>query len=120
MLVAYGLGLLVAPETLTRFWPWRIDAFHGRIYSAIFLTFAVGSLILSRRSARLELQAVGISRVVLGVLSVVGLILADGVVGTVDWGRPGTVIWTVGFVVMAAVGLAMMSTKPAGSPSGTR
>ena len=116
LLATYGLGLLVAPEPLTRFWPWRIDAFHGRIYSAIFLTFAVGSFILSRRITRLELQAVGISRLVLGVLAVVGLILADRVVGTVDWGRPGTVIWTVGFGVMAGVGLAMMLSKSGASP----
>ncbi len=108
LLVLYGLGLLVAPEPLTEVWPWPIDAFHGRIYSAVFLTFGVGALLLARRSATIELRALGISRLVLGTLAILGLVLADRVVGTVDWGASGTVVWVVGFAVMALVGLLML------------
>jgi hypothetical protein len=30
----YGIGLLGAPEVFSAFWPWRLDAFHGQLYSA--------------------------------------------------------------------------------------
>jgi hypothetical protein len=115
VLCAYGAGLLVAPEPLTGFWPWGIDAFHGRIYSAAFLTVGVGSLLLAARSAPIELRALGSSRLVLGVLSVLGLVLADARVGTVDWGAPGTLVWTAAFAGMAVVGALML--RPAARPA---
>ena len=118
VLCAYGAGLLVAPEPLTGFWPWGIDAFHGRIYSAVFLTFGVGSLLLAARSAPSELRALGSSRLVLGVLSVLGLVLADARVGTVDWGAPGTLAWTAAFAGMAVVGGLML--RPAARPAPQR
>ena len=111
----YGLGLLVAPEPLTDFWPWGIDAFHGRIYSAVFLTFGVGSLLLARRSAPVERRTIGVSRLVLGVLSVAGLALADARVDTVDWAAPGSVLWTAAFAGMAVVGALML--RPAARPA---
>ena len=116
---AYGVGLLLAPDPLTDFWPWRIDAFHGRIYSAVFLTFGVGSLLLAARSAPVEMRTIGVSRLVLGVLSVAGLILADARAGTVDWGAAGSVVWTAAFAGMAVVG-ALMMLRPAARPAPRR
>jgi hypothetical protein len=118
LLCAYGAGLLVTPEPLTEFWPWTIDGFHGRIYSAVFLTFGVGSLLLSRRSAPIEMQAIGISRVVLGAFAVLGLVLADGRVGAVDWTTAGTVAWTAGFAAMAVVGATMVAAARRPEPAG--
>jgi len=107
-LCAYGAGLLVAPDPLTGFWPWNIDAFHGRIYSAVFLTFGVGSIVLAARSAPSERQALGLSRLVLGALAVAGLVLADSSAGTVDWTEPGTVLWSAAFTAIAVVGVLML------------
>ncbi|HEX2046253.1 MAG TPA: hypothetical protein VHF27_00715 [Acidimicrobiales bacterium] len=116
LLCAYGLGLLVAPEPLTEFWPWPIDAFHGRIYSAVFLAFGAGSLVLAGRSAPVELRTIGLSRLVFGGLSIAGLALADSVVGTVDYGAPGSVVWVVAMAAIAAVGVVMLGRPPAGRP----
>jgi hypothetical protein len=110
LLCAYGLALLVAPKPFTTFWPWPIDAFHGRIYSAVFLTFGVGDLLLAGRSATTEFRAIGLSRLVLGALVLVGLALADASTGSVDWLSASTLAWTAGFAAMAVVGGAMLRT----------
>ena len=41
-LVLYGTALLILPTTASAFWPWPIDAFHGQMYSVVFITSAVG------------------------------------------------------------------------------
>ncbi|WP_198016815.1 hypothetical protein [Rubidibacter lacunae] len=38
----YGVGLLLFPALFSGFWPWPLDAFHGRLYSAIFISGAIG------------------------------------------------------------------------------
>ncbi len=81
----------------------------------MFLTFGVGSLLLARRSAPVELRTIGVSRLVLGVLAVAGLALADARVDTVDWSAPGSVLWTAAFVGMAVVGALML--RPAARPA---
>jgi hypothetical protein len=70
---AYGLGLLVAPEPLTSFWPWDVDAFHARMYAAAFLTPAVAAWILSfRRRFASEYLSMGLNLVAGGFLPVFG------------------------------------------------
>src|SRR5947209_1525867 len=51
----YGIALIIAPNIFTAFWPWRIDEFHGQIYSAIFLTGAAGSIVIWFSASRIEL-----------------------------------------------------------------
>jgi hypothetical protein len=116
VLCGYGLAMLVAPEPLTDFWPWVIDTFHGRIYSSVFLTFGVGALLLAARSAPVELRAIGLSQLVFGALSLLGLVLADARVDSVDWSALGTVVWCTAMAAIAGVGLVML--RPVRTTSG--
>ncbi|MCB9134452.1 MAG: hypothetical protein H6636_03440 [Anaerolineales bacterium] len=72
----YGLGMLIAPEAMTGFWPWKVDAFHGRIYASAFLTPAAGAWILIRRSgAASEYLTFGLNLLTGGFLPVLGTLL---------------------------------------------
>jgi hypothetical protein len=69
----YGLGLLIAPEEFTSFWPWRVDAFHGRMYAAAFGTPAVATWILSfRRRFAAEYLSIGLNLSAGGFLPILG------------------------------------------------
>lgn len=77
----YGLGLLIAPEPLTTFWPWDVDAFHARIYASAFVTPAVGAWILSsRRGSASEHLTFGLNLVVGGILPILGTLWTNATV----------------------------------------
>jgi hypothetical protein len=105
----YGLGLLIAPRTLTDFWPWPIDAFHGRLYSTIFLALAVAAIMVSRVASPVELFLVGMTQLALGFFSILGLVLADVSENTVDWSALGTWVWVGGFAVLLVAGAALVA-----------
>jgi hypothetical protein len=104
---AYGAGLLVVPEWSAAFWPWPVDAFHARLYSAAFLTPALGTLLLIRAAARDEALALGLAQVTLGALPILGLVAVDAQVRRVDWTAGGTWLWVgaLSMVFLAGVGL---------------
>ena len=109
LLGLYGLGLLIAPDTFTSFWPWPIDAFHGRMYSVAYLTPAVGALLLWRASAPVELQTMGLTQGVGGLVPLIGLVIVDANVGgKVDWSASGTWLWWGSFAVLFLTGLGLV------------
>lgn len=99
----YGLGLLLAPIAFAAFWPWKTDAFHAQVYSAIFLAAATGTALFARHAPREELAALGAAQLVIGVLSIAGLIVTDAAVKRVDWTAPGTWLW---LALVAWIGLS--------------
>jgi hypothetical protein len=103
----YTIALLIAPVASTAFWPWHIDEFHGRMYSAIFLTGAVGAYILWRSAAAVELLLLGVTQSVLGLFAILGLIMANASQQTVNWTQPGTWVWIGLFVVLMLTGIVM-------------
>lgn len=107
----YGLGLLAAPDTFIDFWPWEVDAFHARLYSAIFLTLAVAAFTISQVAASIELLLVGLTQVVVGMFSILGLVIVDGSEGTVDWSALGTWVWIGAFAVLLVTGLALLAMR---------
>ncbi len=107
----YGLGLLIMPEALTAFWPWKIDAFHGRIYAATFITPAVGAWLLLRKSTASERLVLGSTLLALGVLSLAGVIWTSATVPAakqIDYASLGTWAFLGMNVVCGLVGLGLI------------
>ncbi len=109
----YGLGLLALPDTFSAFWPWKIDDFHARLYSAIFICLVVGLLTLVRAASSLELVTMGLAKVILAVFGILGLIIVDASAHRVDWAAPGTWLWIagLGMLLVAGLGLARLATQ---------
>lgn len=74
----YGLGLLVAPESLTGFWLWPVDAFHGRLYASAFLTPALGCWWLAHYGETpAEDLVMGLNLLVGGFLTLIGTLFTS-------------------------------------------
>lgn len=116
----YGALLVAAPAWLTSFWPWSIDAFHGRLYSAVFLTIALGSYLVLRRAAPNELATLGATQVTLGLSAIAGLVIVDADVQKVDWTAAGTWVWIAGFAMLALAGIWLIARGLAGRSIGAR
>jgi hypothetical protein len=110
LLGIYGLALLITPTTASAFWPWLIDAFHGQTYSSTFVTIAVGSYLIARQAASAEWKTLGITVIVVGAASILGLLLVNGTVPLerkVNWALPGTWVWLVFMTGIIITGIAM-------------
>lgn len=113
VLGGYGLALLVLGSGAAGFWPWAVgglyrDDFVARIYSAAFLTPAVGAALLVRAGTPQEDRTLGATQVVSGVAAVAGLVVVDSSLHRVDWARPGTWLWLALPVGIVAVGLLLL------------
>lgn len=111
---AYGLGQLVAPQQLTNFWPWRVDAFHARMYAAAFMTPAVGAWILSfRQQFAVEYLSSGLNLVVGGLLPILGTLWTNTQVPAerqVNFSAAGTWIFFILFFLTSLLGLTLIVT----------
>jgi hypothetical protein len=89
------------------------DDFMARLYSAAFLTPAVGALLLVRVGSPHEDRALGSTQVVSGVAALVGLLIVDASLRRVDWSLPGTWAWVALCIGIAAVGVLLLRGRPA-------
>jgi hypothetical protein len=108
----YGLALLIAPTESAGFWPWSIDAFHGRMYSVAYLTPALGAILLWNAAAAIERLALGLTMAVGGLVPIVGLVVIDMQKDNVAWGL-GTWLWLGSFLVLFLSGAGMASRSGA-------
>jgi hypothetical protein len=104
----YGLALLIIPATAAGWWPWPINDIHARIYSAIFVAYGVGSVVLARSASSDELRTVGIGHAVFALSAVGGLVLVDMARHAVNWSAAGTWAWIGMFAVMLAGGVSLV------------
>ena len=110
----YGLCLLIAPELLTRFWPWPVDDFHARMYAAAFGTPAVAAWILSfRRRFAAEYLSMGLNLVAGGFLPILGTLwtnISVPVERQIDFSSAGTWIFFIFFFVTGIMGIVLISS----------
>ena len=110
---AYGLGLFVAPEALTRFWPWHVDAFHARMYAAAFVTPAVAAWILSfRRRFASEYLSMGLNLILGGLLPILGTLwtsLSLPPERQVNFASAGTWIYFGIFLLTGILGIVLVN-----------
>jgi hypothetical protein len=55
-ITALALTLLLLPNFMVTAWPWKITPLLAQLYSAPFLSYGVGSLLLSRRKVWFEIR----------------------------------------------------------------
>ena len=104
---AYGIYLLVAPVAASGWWPWPVDAFHGRIYSAAFFTGMAGCLVIARSASALERLVMGSLIAALGAVSIASIAAADLSQDRIDWADAGTLAWSAACLVLVAIGIAV-------------
>jgi hypothetical protein len=104
----YGTAMFAAPGALTAFWPWPVDDFHGRLYSAVFTTAAVGALGLALVAAPVERLTLGVAYSILGLFAIFSVAIADARQGSINPAEPGTWAWFGLFGVLFAAGLLMV------------
>lgn len=104
----YGFAMFAAPVALTTFWPWSVDAFHGRLYSVVFTTLAIGALGLSQVAAPEERLALGLIYALLSLFVIFSVVIIDAGRQTVDWSRPSLWLWITLFCFQFALGLVLI------------
>lgn len=115
LMTLYGAALFVAPGIAAGFWPWAIDAMHGRIYSAIFLAPGIGTLLLGRSAARAECLVGGVFNAGLGLFALIGFALAQAQTGRANLASPATWVWLLIFAALLVIGIAMIRASRARS-----
>jgi hypothetical protein len=108
LLGLYGIGLLIAPDTFSSFWPWPIDDFHGRMYSVLYITPASGALLLFGAAASIELLTLGLIQVVGAGATILGLVIINNQVDKVDWSALGTWLWIGSFAIILLTGIGLV------------
>jgi hypothetical protein len=104
----YALALLAAPVAASAFWPWPIDSFHGRTYSAAFAAAAITALWVLRAAAPVETLTAGLTLGASGLLPILALAMADQGRRAVPWGAPGTWLWLAVFALPLVAGAALV------------
>jgi hypothetical protein len=104
----YGLLLLALPATFGAFWPWKVDDFHLRVYSSVFLVAMIGAFLLAHRAAATEFLVVGLTQLMLGLAAILSVVWVDSIVHKVSWSDATIYLWFGGFAILALAGVAMM------------
>jgi hypothetical protein len=100
-----ALALLLAPGLMTALWPWQITPLLAQLYSAPFLAYGLGSLLLAGRQTWLE------TRIALTAMWVfaVGVLLASLIHNALfTFNAPAAWLWFAAFVT-ATFALAFLS-----------
>lgn len=110
-LAGYGILLLTAEGRASDFWPWQLDGFHGRVYSAVFITLAAGAVIVAQSGSAIERRTLGLTALVLGCFAIVALAVVDADVNTVHWSSTATIAWLAMFSAVGISGASLLAVS---------
>src|SRR6266508_74093 len=102
-----GLVLLFAPNFMTSVWPWKITQLLAQLYSAPFLSYGIGSLMLARRQTWNEVRIPVTATLVFAVGVLIASILHRGLFSAAD--LPDR-LWFIGFTI-ASLMLGLLSVR---------
>lgn len=106
ILTTLALALFFAPDLMLSVWPWNITRMLAQIYSGPFLSFGVGSLLLSRRQTWPEVR-IGVTGIFLLAIGVIIASMMHRSLFTAS--NPSTLLWFGGFSLVAIVlGMAIL------------
>ena len=83
-----ALGLLFLPNFMVTVWPWKITPLLAQLYSAPFLSYGIGSLMLARRQRWLEIRVAVTAMLVFAVFVLLASIIhleLFSIADTADW-----------------------------------
>jgi hypothetical protein len=100
-----GLVLLLFPGTAIDIWPWKITRLLARVYSALFLGYALGGILCCWERRKSATRAVRLSSMFLGILVLVASAQhRDRFVST-----RAELIWFMAFALLATVFLLSLT-----------
>lgn len=108
-----SLSLLVAPDFMVNVWPWKITRLLAQIYSAPFLSYGLGSLMLSRRQTWNEARVVLSGIFVFAICVLLASILHRDLFSL---SNASSWIWFGGFAIATSV-LGLMTVRSMGEKS---
>src|SRR5258706_5606966 len=116
VLTALGLALLVAPSAMGSVWPWKATPLLLQIYSAPFLSYGLGSLLMARQKVWEEVRGGVMAILVFSLLAFVASLLHRKLFSFAE--TPDR-IWFAGFGIATAM-LAVLSARAFAARSGVR
>lgn len=108
-----SLFLLFVPDLMVSVWPWKITRLLAQIYSAPFLSYGLGSLMLSRRQTWTEARVVLIGTAVFAIFVLLASIIHRELFSPTN---ASTWIWFGGFTI-ASLSLGGMTICSLGEKS---
>ncbi|HLO33113.1 MAG TPA: hypothetical protein VK249_28460 [Anaerolineales bacterium] len=105
VMTVLGLALLFAPNVMASVWPWKITRLLAQLYSAPFLSYGIGSLLLARCRTWAEIRIAVTAMLVFMAGVLIASVIHKGLFSTANlsaW------LWFLGFA-LASLMLALLS-----------
>jgi hypothetical protein len=109
-----GLTLLLVPNFMVSAWPWKITPLLAHLYSAPFLSYGIGSLLLARRQTWNEVRIAVTATFVFAVGVLIASILHRSLFSATDlsdW------LWFIGFTIANLI-LGLLSVRAFATETG--
>lgn len=100
LITLMALALLFLPYFMVTVWPWKITLLLAQLYSAPFLSYGVGSLLLARCKTWLEIR-IGVTAIL---VFAIGVLLASIIHSPLfSFAEIADVLWFVGFALVVVM-----------------